>query len=412
MSAPANRTFRQVLTIREFRWLWIADVQSLAGDQLARVGISVLVYDRTRSALLTSVVYGLTYLPAILGNAVLGRLADRLPRRHLLVGGDLSRAVLLATMAIPGVPVGVVAALLAISVMIGAPWKAAESALVSEVLADEGYVLGVTLRMVTAQGAQVVGFGIGGVAAELIGAHLALAIDAASFAVSAALMRFGIEARPAPRTARAAGEDRAVPTDVDGSPAPAGRWSGLRVALGTPRRRTLLQLSWLTGLYIVPEGLAAPYAAHFGDGGTAVGILLAANPLGVLFGSLAFARLVSTGTRARLITPLAVATAAPLVAFATYPDIPLAVALLFASGLFSAYMVQVFTEYTRDVPAWGRGQAIAIASAGLLTAQGLGLCVAGALTQVWSPAATIAASGLAAIAWAGSLAVNSRARTA
>lgn len=399
-TAAPNRTFRQVLTVREFRWLWTADLQSLAGDQLARVGISVLVYDRTKSALLTSVVYGLTYLPALLGNAVLGRLADRLPRRRLLVGGDLIRAGLLATMAIPGVPVGLVAALLAVAVMIGAPWKAAESALVSEVLADEGYVLGVTLRMVTAQGAQVLGFGVGGVVAAVIGAHLALAVDAASFAVSAALMRFGIEPRPAPCAARA-----------DGGAAPtAARWSGVRLALGTPRRRVLLQLSWLTGLYIVPEGLAAPYAAHFGEGATAVGVLLAANPLGVLFGSLAFARLVSAQARARLIVPLAMATAAPLVLFAAYPDVPIAVALLFVSGLFSAYMVQVFTEYTRDVPAWGRGQAIAIASAGLLTAQGVGVCLAGLLTAVWSPALTIAASGVAAIGWAGSLAATSRVR--
>ncbi len=55
--------FAAVLRGREFRLLWLADAQSLLGDQLARVALSVLVYDRTGSGLVTAVVYALTYLP-------------------------------------------------------------------------------------------------------------------------------------------------------------------------------------------------------------------------------------------------------------------------------------------------------------------------------------------------------------
>ncbi len=81
-SRPAHVVgFRSVFAEREFRWLWAAGVQSLLGDQLARVALSVLVFERTASSLLTAAVYALTFLPAFLGGVLLGGVADRYPRR-------------------------------------------------------------------------------------------------------------------------------------------------------------------------------------------------------------------------------------------------------------------------------------------------------------------------------------------
>jgi MFS family permease len=124
-----------VTRVREFRWLWLADVQSLLGDQLARVALSVLVFDRTHSSILTAGTYALTFIPALIGSFLLGPLADRIPRRRLLVVGDLARAVLIAVMAIVGQPLGLLTVLLVAAVVIGTPWKAAESALIADILA-------------------------------------------------------------------------------------------------------------------------------------------------------------------------------------------------------------------------------------------------------------------------------------
>ena len=157
--------------LREFRLLWLAQVQSLLGDQLARVALSVLVYDRTSSALATAVVYALSFLPALLGSVLLGPLVDRLPRRALLVGADLIRAALVAVMVLPGLPVAVLAALLVLAVLVGAPWQAAESALVVDILTTEDYALGLGLRSATGQAAQLVGFAVGGVAVAAVGAR-------------------------------------------------------------------------------------------------------------------------------------------------------------------------------------------------------------------------------------------------
>ncbi len=49
----------------------------------ALVALSVLVYERTGSGLITAAVNALTFLPALFGSVLLGPLADRLPRRAL-----------------------------------------------------------------------------------------------------------------------------------------------------------------------------------------------------------------------------------------------------------------------------------------------------------------------------------------
>jgi hypothetical protein len=41
-----------VFAVREFRWLWITQVLSFAGDQFAQVAIAILVFRRTDSVVL------------------------------------------------------------------------------------------------------------------------------------------------------------------------------------------------------------------------------------------------------------------------------------------------------------------------------------------------------------------------
>ncbi len=53
-------TFRQVFGISEFRALWTAQVLSVAGDQLARVALTLLVFERTGSALLAAITFAVS----------------------------------------------------------------------------------------------------------------------------------------------------------------------------------------------------------------------------------------------------------------------------------------------------------------------------------------------------------------
>ena len=82
----AATTFRDVFAVAEFRALWAAQLLSVIGDQLARVALTVLVYDRTRSALLAAVTFVASIVPTFVGGVMLAWLADRYPRRRVMIG--------------------------------------------------------------------------------------------------------------------------------------------------------------------------------------------------------------------------------------------------------------------------------------------------------------------------------------
>jgi predicted MFS family arabinose efflux permease len=71
-------------------------------------------------------------------------------------------------------------------------------------------------------------------------------------------------------------------------------------------------------------------------------------------------------------------------------------ALWMLSGAATAYHVQTITEYVHAVRPGRRAQAIGLASACLLAAQGVGLLAGGALSQWTGPAGAIAAAGACA----------------
>ena len=62
--------------------------------------MTVLVYDRTHSALLTAATYAVTFLPWVIGGLALSGLADRLPRREVMIACDVARMVLVCVMAL------------------------------------------------------------------------------------------------------------------------------------------------------------------------------------------------------------------------------------------------------------------------------------------------------------------------
>src|SRR4029078_12275332 len=116
--AVRRPTYTDVLRAPEFRAIWLADVQSLVGDQIARVALTVLVFARTGSAGLTGITYALTYLPSVVGGAFLSPLADRYRRRAVMIWCDLSRMVLLVVMALSWLPLPALGAGFVVGVVI------------------------------------------------------------------------------------------------------------------------------------------------------------------------------------------------------------------------------------------------------------------------------------------------------
>lgn len=389
MTAPAG--YRSVFAVPEFRWLWCAHVLSVAGDQLARVALTVLVFDRTASAGLAALTYALTYLPDLVGGTALAHLADRFDRRAVMVAADVVRAVLVAAMAMPGLPLMAQAGLLVVVQLAAAPFQAARQAVLPDILDGDRLTVGIGVTQLTYQGGLVLGFGAGAAAVAFLGVGGALLVDAATFVLSAVLIGFGLSAhRPGSASSRR-------PSIL----------TGWRLVARNPRLRSLLAIACCSGFYVVPEGLAVPYAAQLGGGTAAVGWLLAANPAGTVLGLVVLRRL-PPARRTRWLGPLAVATSFVLLPTGWAPALPVSALLWALAGALSAHDMVTNALYVSAAPPSQRGQVVGVAIAVLRSAQGLAIVGAGLLAQVFAPSTVIlaaAAAGVvfglgAAVAWA------------
>jgi MFS family permease len=346
--------------------------------------LTVLVFARTGSAALTGLTYALTYLPSVVGGAFLSPLADRYRRKTVMIWCDWIRMGLLTVMALPWLPLPALAALLVVVVLIGRPFLAAENALLPDILSGESYALGSGLRTTTLQVTQLVGFAGGGVLIVTIGAHWGLFLDALTFGFSALIVQAFVRDRPA--TARG--------TSPAAEPYLRMVSSGVRLVFGDPRLRTLMLLAWLAAFYTVPEGLAAPYAAHIGAGGAgSVGLLLAAIPTGTAVATWLFIRWVPPRRRAASIGWLALLAGAPLVACLSGPSLWVSIGLWIITGLCCAYQAQAAITFVQLVDPTERARAFGLAAAGLLGVQGLGILLFSALAQVLDVQQALALAG-------------------
>ncbi|MEJ2871373.1 MFS transporter [Actinomycetospora sp. OC33-EN08] len=381
-------TFRDALAVPPFRRLWLGQLLSIIGDQVARVALAVLVYDRTASATLTALTYALSFLPDLVAGPLLSGLADRFPRRAVMVVTDLARAALVAVMAVPGVPLPVLVVLLVAVQMLAAPFLAARSAILPHLLPGDRYVAGNAVISTTYQAAQVLGFALGGPLVAALGVSTALAVNAATYALSAAVLQWGV---PEQRVL----DDGSVRVGVRGEVARVV--AGARVVGSDPRLRSLIGLACISAFVVTVEGLAAPYAAELGAGTAAVGLLLAANPLGQVLGILVLTRLVPPHRRPRLIGPLAVASCVPLLVSAFSPPLWVLVAAWVVSGMACAYQVPANATFVVSVDDARRGQAFGLAVTALRVTQGVGVLLAGALAERTAPSTAVAVGGAAGV---------------
>ena len=368
--------------MREFRVLWSSVILSTAGDRLALVALTLLVFDRTRSPLLAAAVYAVGYVPWVIGGLFLAELADRYPRRTVMVICDASRAVLVAVMVLPHVPIGVLVALLFAATMFAPPFDSAKASITPDILAGERYVLGTAVLQTTLLAGEVLGAVGGGVAVAFIGVRSSLAIDAVTFVLSGLLVGLGLHARPA----------AARPESVGPSPLARMR-DGFRLIFGDRELSTLLLFGWLIALYTVPAGIAAPYAARLGGGPIATGAIIACTALGTMLALPVFTRFVRPRQRINVMGPLATLTCGSLILIGLRPNLAISLVILLLSAAFGVYQVAANTAFVMRVPPQRRAQAFGIANMGVIVGQGAAYVAAGAVAEVVTPAAVIAVAG-------------------
>ncbi len=171
-----------------FRRLWAAGAVSLCGDWLSFVAVSVLALTHGGGPLALAMVFAAHTLPAAFLSPVAGALIDRVDRRRVLVIADLLACVATAGMTIAAAAgwLGTVQLLLLVRSAITSAVPPGESAALRRLVGEGELVAANSILAATWSTSYVVGMALGGVFATL-GPTLALAIDAASFALAAGL---------------------------------------------------------------------------------------------------------------------------------------------------------------------------------------------------------------------------------
>jgi MFS family permease len=398
-SAADPATFREVFAQREFRAVFTAGALSWVGDYIAKVAVTLLVYQETRSVALSAAAFAVSYLPWLVGGPVLAALAERHPYRRVMITCDLVRMLLMLLIAIPGLPVQALLLLIFAATLANPPSQAAKSALMPLILAGDRLVLGLSLNSSVGQAAQVVGY-LFGAAVAAIDPAVALLFNAATFGISALLVRFGVRDRPAAMAAR----HRSHLLRETGE--------GFRIVFGTPVLRAIAVLVFSAMLFsIVPEGLAAGWANDKPgnlDATMAQAVIMAANPVGFILGGLLVSRLFGPARRLALMRPLAVVAPLALVPALLDPP-PLVVALLAAlCGFAVAGMMPMANGlFVQALPAEFRARAFGVMATGVQVIQGVAVIITGLLAErfaipmvvgVWS-AAGVLLMLLATVRW-------------
>jgi MFS transporter len=362
--------FRDVFASAEFRSLYAASALSWLGDFVARAAVTALVFDQTKSVAISAAAFAISFAPWLLGGYLLVAVAERHRYRRVMVWCDLARMALMGLVAIPGLPTWGMLALLLLTALFGPPFDAARSATLPAIL-GERYVTGLALHTSTGPPVQVLGYFLG---ASLAGysPRLALVVNAATFGLSALLIRLGVQARE-PGLSR---DSRTGLLRETGD--------GFRVVLTNPALRAIVLLVFAGSLFaIVPEGLAAAWSTQFAgelDRGWAQGLIMGAVPFGMILGSLIVTRLVPVEERPRLLRPLGLATPLALVPVFVDPPAPVVAAFALASGFAVGALVPVANgEFVQALPNAYRARAFGVVQGGLHLLQGSAVLITGAL---------------------------------
>jgi predicted MFS family arabinose efflux permease len=374
------------LRSREFRAILTSQLVSVCGTSVAAVALTILVYRRTGSPLLASLTFALGFLPFVLGGGLLSGVVDRVRPRRLVVFCDLAAAALATTMAVPAIPVPVLFALvLGIGTLLSLS-SGARAALVRTSVSTEAYVPARSLIRIAVQLAQIGGNAVGGALLLLLTPSGALLVNASSFLFSATVIRLVVA-------------DHANEGQPSGGTLLRDSLGGAREIFRHTELRRLLLLGWLLPMFTVaPEALAAPYVSEHGGSTTLVGWWLVALPLGLIAGDVAGVRTLAPRQQRRLVAPAAAAGFVPYLVFAADPSLPAALALLVLAGACGLYSLGLDGRVRDAAPPELFARAMTLNSAGLMTLQGLGFVLAGALAQAVGSADAIALAGCCGIA--------------
>jgi MFS family permease len=319
-----RKTFAS-LQHRNYRLHWFGTMVSSSGDWMDQIALNWLVYDITGSALALGVMNAVRMIPVLLFTLVGGVVADRWPRRRLLITTQ-SVAMLLALLLAIVVSTGIVQFWMVLMVAFGRGMmmsfnQPARQSLISDLVPREYLMNAVALHAATNNSTRIVGPAIGGILIAYIGVAGAFYVNALSFVAvlcGLTMMQFP------PQKGR---KHRGVLEDLTG---------GVHYIWSRPNIRGLVLLALIPMVFGMPYSsmltIFAKDVLQIGSQG--LGFLTACNGLGAVVGALVVASLgIQRGRRRLMLTGL-VGFGVTLAIFALSPWVWLSAIAIVLVGTF------------------------------------------------------------------------------
>ena len=411
------RAYRSLLRNRPLAWLLGGEFVSSIGDWLYLVAILILVYSVSNDPVVLGIVGAARILPYVFLSIPAGIIADRYDRRLILLITDVARGVLMLVMAVlvsANAPIATIVALAVVATCFSTFFGPAIGAYLPSLVADEAQLGPANSAWSTLDNmAYVVGPAIGGLLIASGGLVLAFVLNAATFAIIAAVLwRLPSPRRAAP--GRGPGDDNASrsPEAPDGPPAatPAPPPPATRTRADPERlRRVVAPVVGLALIDLVSSvaggGLGvltvviAVTTLGAGDAGT--GFLNAGIGIGGLTGALLAGILVLRPSLVGVLVVGSIVLAAGLAALGFAGSMLLAV-LTIALAAAGALLVEVTstTILQRAIPDEIRGRTLGVLTTASTLAFAAGSLALPVLADRFGIGTVLAATG-AAVAVAG-----------
>jgi MFS family permease len=387
MTKLARKTFK-ALSVRNYRLYFFGQIVSVSGTWMQGVAQSWLVLQLTGSGTALGLVLGAQFLPTLLGGPLGGVVADRFPKRRLLLMTNTAAgllALVLGLLTATGLVqlwmVFVLAFLLGITNALDNP---ARQTFVQEMVGPTLLPNAVSLNSVVMNSSRMIGPATAGVLIATVGLAACFLINAASYiAVLAAigLMRTK-DLHAGPTVAKAKGQLR----------------EGFQYVWKTPALRTPLLMMGAIGTLTYEFAVTLPLLARFtfdGDAGTyaAMSVVMAA---GAVLGGLVVA---SRGTpTSKRLTGAAFVFGIVVLAVAAAPSLPVVFLLLPLVGASSITFIATSNATLQlTAPAEMKGRVMALFAVAFLGTTPIGGPIVGWIAQVTDPRVALALGGVVAI---------------
>jgi MFS family permease len=376
----------RALRHRDFRLFWSGQLVSLIGTWMQTVAQAWLVLVLTNSPFKLGLIGTLQFAPMLLLSFIAGAVADRMPKRRLIISMQavlLVQASLLFLLVWSGHVqywhVAVLVTILGIANTIELP---ARQSFTVELVGKADLGNAIALNSAVFNGARVAGPALAGIVIARYGVALAFLANSLSFlAVLAALLAVRAEGRPKSRPGSSMREDIL---------------EGLAYALRTPVIALLLSLLLVVSVFLLNYNTMVPLLARevLGQEAQGFGLLMAALGAGALCGALVLAGLSHRRPRVRALVIPAVVLGVTTCGLAAVRHYWVAAALLFVMGLSGIlFMAGANTLVQLTVPDELRGRMMSLYATVFAGMTPVGAFSLGTLSETFGVPAGLATVG-------------------